>query len=113
MPPGGMIGGAPGVGLGQPTTARPSAKRINPIGGIIGETQPQNRAGVRGATGEHMGGYGMPYGQNGARNPGRDERGDGSHWDPDNPWETAEGVSPVVMPSREQRIDPGPAIGLG
>jgi hypothetical protein len=34
-------------------------------------------------------------------------------WDPDNPWETDEGVAPVVLPARETgRIDPGPTIGL-
>jgi hypothetical protein len=37
----------------------------------------------------------------------------GPHWDPDNPWHTAGGVSPVVRPSEYHgRIDPGPAIGL-
>jgi len=33
-------------------------------------------------------------------------------WDPDNPWDTDEGVAPVVLPIAEQRVDPGPAIGL-
>jgi hypothetical protein len=50
----------------------------------------------------------------GARGAGRtrDEEHNGQHWDPDNPWETDEGVAPVMLPSRETgRIDPGPAIG--
>jgi hypothetical protein len=43
----------------------------------------------------------------------RDERESGREWDPDNPWETEEGVAPVVMPDRpDNRIDPGPAIGF-
>jgi hypothetical protein len=42
----------------------------------------------------------------------RDESTAVKHWDPNNPWETAEGVPPVVLPPSEQRIDPGPAIGL-
>jgi hypothetical protein len=46
---------------------------------------------------------------------GRRERdkGDPRLWDPNNPWETAEGVDPVVRPPDEEGpTDPGPAIGL-
>lgn len=32
-------------------------------------------------------------------------------WDPDNPWETEDGVDPVLLPAREHQIDPGPSIG--
>lgn len=32
-------------------------------------------------------------------------------WDPDNPWETENGVDPVLLPAPEHRIDPGPSIG--
>jgi hypothetical protein len=43
-----------------------------------------------------------------------DEDGAVLHWDPDNPWETEEGVAPVVLPPAEAgRLDPGPAIGQG
>jgi hypothetical protein len=47
---------------------------------------------------------------------GRGKRGSSdeheNHWDPDNPWEVAEGVTPVVeAPGETGPIDPGPAIG--
>jgi hypothetical protein len=43
----------------------------------------------------------------------KDKEETGKRWDPDNPWETADGVSPVVRPSEDyRRVDPGPAIGL-
>lgn len=104
MPPGGVIGGTPGVGIGQP--GRAGARRVNPVGGVIGEHEGVRGAGARGE-------LGGPYGQAGGRRSGGRHDANGEHWDPDNPWETAEGVDPVVLPSREQRIDPGPAIGLG
>ncbi|HEX8347681.1 MAG TPA: hypothetical protein VF657_23555 [Actinoplanes sp.] len=112
--PGGVIGGIPSVGVGQPGVTARTTQRINPIGGLI-----------------NPGGSGTPVGPTGP-GPGKPARasvsvgpgivggrnsehrvGDGSsHWDPDNPWETAEGVPPVVVPSLQQRVDPGPAIGL-
>ena len=61
------------------------------------------------ATGHPGGGL---YGQGAGRGRGRRDEADAMHWDPDNPWETAAGVDPVVLPAQEQRIDPGPAIGL-
>ncbi|MBL7254834.1 hypothetical protein [Paractinoplanes lichenicola] len=110
LPPGGVIGGVPGVGLGQPAGSRPQAQRVNPVGGVIGEG-PHGRTALRGApSGEHMAG-GMPYGQSAGRRPGKADSAE-SHWDPDNPWQTDQGVDPVVLPTREQRVDPGPAIGL-
>ncbi|MFG1989302.1 hypothetical protein ACGFJ7_04875 [Actinoplanes sp. NPDC048988] len=113
MPPGGMIGAVPGGGLGQPGTARPGVSRVNPVGGVIGGGGPSAKAGMHGITGlEHAGGSAMPYGQGGQRRSGRTDSTDGTRWDPDNPWQTPEGVDPVVEPSRERRIDPGPAIGL-
>jgi hypothetical protein len=107
LPPGGMIGGSPGIGIGQPVAARPEPRRVNPIGGVIGERTPPSRG-----LGEPVGSYGTSYGQTGGRRVGRREGGEESHWDPDNPWETAEGVPPIVLPAHERRIDPGPAIGL-
>jgi hypothetical protein len=165
MPPGGIIGGTPGAGLGQPGATRPGARRINPVGGVIGEGQPGARgSSVRGvggygaeamlggggrgvspgreasgltrrgipasergsgfggggtSTGEHAGAAGgrgpsntRPWGQAASRRGGRRDQSDSDRWDPDNPWETEEGVTPVVLPPREQRVDPGPAIGL-
>ncbi|MBB4696775.1 hypothetical protein [Paractinoplanes abujensis] len=128
MPPGGVIGGAPGIGVAQPGGARPGAQRVNPIGGVIGGGTPGSgvigggtpggrvagaggRANGAGITGQHVGTTG-PYGQTGARNTSRRDQDDQMHWDPDNPWQTATGVDPVVLPPRDQRIDPGPAIGL-
>jgi hypothetical protein len=112
MPAGGIIGQAPGVGLGQPGAGRAGASRINPVGGVIGEGQGAlgSRRGV-GSPGMMASEKAGLYGQ-GARRSGRRNEADATHWDPDNPWETAEGVDPVVRPPQEQRVDPGPAIGL-
>jgi hypothetical protein len=114
MPPGGVIGGVPGGGLGQPGATRPGARRINPVGGVIGEGRQGPAASGRSA-GRGTGAHGTlseePFAQAGNRR-GRHDQNGGNYWDPDNPWETDEGVDPVVLPPREQRIDPGPAIGL-
>jgi hypothetical protein len=46
----------------------------------------------------------------GGRRPD-EEHADGMTFDPDNPWATAKGVSPVIEPSRKQhRHDPGPGV---
>lgn len=117
MAPGGIIGGSPGGrGFGQLGAGATGSRRVNPVGGVIGEGERGlgARRGV-GAGGmsadEHP--VGM-YGQGAAgRRSGRRDEHDDMHWDPDNPWETAEGVDPVVLPIEVQRVDPGPAIGLG
>jgi hypothetical protein len=109
MPPGGVIGGAPGTGLSQPVGTRPPSA-VNPIGGVINPAssatgRPANaRSGAPGSTMA-----GMPLSRSSNANS---EAATRSQWDPDNPWETLEGVTPVVTPSAEQRVDPGPAIGL-
>lgn len=133
MPPGGLIGGIPGMALGQPTGGT-SPRRVNPVGGVIGGggagTAPTGAAGSRPGGGRaHFGGvHGMPpiggapgmggsaHGMSGAtgrplkRQPGEDES---RRWDPDHPWDTDQGVSPVVRPPDEEGpIDPGPAIGF-
>ncbi|WP_433298101.1 hypothetical protein ACQP2F_42550 [Actinoplanes sp. CA-030573] len=126
MAPGGVIGGAPTVGIGQPGggragtgqpgTGRVGARRINPVGGVIGEGEGPlgaRRSVGAGPSGGTPAEHATIYGQGAGRRSGHREESAGSHWDPDNPWETAEGVEPVVLPPREQRIDPGPAIGLG
>jgi hypothetical protein len=41
-----------------------------------------------------------------------DEAGKTHKWDPDNPWEINEGVPPILSPTKPQRVNPGPAIGL-
>ncbi|GGN16734.1 hypothetical protein GCM10010109_29000 [Actinoplanes campanulatus] len=90
--PPGMIGGGPPPGRGSQLggSAR-GTQRINPAGGMIGQT---------------------PTPPTGRRQSPRDtENIQNHHWDPDNPWETTEGIDPVLLPSPEQRIDPGPSIG--
>ncbi|WP_030441260.1 hypothetical protein [Actinoplanes subtropicus] len=108
MAPGGVIGGSPGArGIGQLGAGAAGTRRVNPVGGVIGEGE--------GAVGSRRGaGAGGMYGQGAAgRRSGRRDEGEDMHWDPDNPWETAEGVDPVVLPIEAQPVDPGPAIGLG
>lgn len=138
MPPGGMIGGSPGAGLGQPAPGPNAARRINPVGGVIGGGGAGGSAGTTplGGAGQRPGmGGGMPAGSAGRPGAGvgrtpmtsgqnfgmapssrggvqKQDEENSQHWDPDNPWETDEGVAPVMMPSRQtNRIDPGPAIG--
>ena len=108
MPPGGMIGGSPGAGLGQPARSA-GAQRINPIGGVIGEGV---RAGRPTGAARLNATRGQPFGQVGARRSGAHDDSEPSHWDPDNPWHVEEGVVSVVLPAEEPRFDPGPAIGL-
>nr|WP_230688862.1 hypothetical protein [Micromonospora sp. WMMC415] len=131
MPPGGLIGGLPGAGLGQPASGGTQPRRVNPIGGVIGGggagTAPAGGAGsrpggARGFPGAHVpppitGSSGIPtamgqgatHGQAARRNEPSVER----TWDPDHPWETDRGVDPVVLPPKDEGpIDPGPAIGF-
>jgi hypothetical protein len=126
MPPGGVIGDRPGAGLARPGAGRPMS-RVNPPGGVIGGQAPGGLG--KATTGRPVGGASTaarPVGGSGAtggRGVGaaagrsaqrRHEEESVQHWDPDNPWETAEGVAPVVLPSVEPgRHEPGPAIGHG
>lgn len=125
MPPGGTIGGMPRTALGQPGAGASPARRINPVGGMIGGaggnvaptggSAGRRPAGTPGSSVPMGGNAGQrsvaaPGGRAGAHSDG-DETG--QQWDPDNPWETDEGVAPVVQAPREVgRIDPGPAIGF-
>ena len=84
---------------------------MNPVGGLIGGNQAHAPVSTAG-TGSGRGVVGTPLGQPGGRAARRANEQEMNHWDPDNPWATTEGVDPVLMPPREQRIDPGPAIGL-
>ncbi|MEU4639004.1 hypothetical protein [Micromonospora sp. NPDC023814] len=123
MPPGGLIGGTPGMGLGQPNAGNNQPRRVNPIGGVIGGggagTAPTGGAGSRPGGGRGIGAThgmspigGAPFGSTSGR-PGRRETEETRRWDPDHPWETDEGVPPVVRPPNEEGpIDPGPAIGF-
>jgi hypothetical protein len=101
-PSGGVIGGAPGASAARPGTARPVSK-VSPPGGLIGQ-QSGDAKPERGAS------YGQPI------RPGRrhDEGEANQRWDPDNPWETEEGVAPVMLPAQEPGPHyPGPALGQG
>lgn len=111
MPPGGLIGGAPGAGLAQPAPVQ-QPRRVNPVGGVIGAPRPAAGAGAAGAGAA----AGHPFAPHMAR-PGqagrRREDESTKHWDPDTPWETDQGVDPVVQPAKDTGpVDPGPAIGL-
>lgn len=110
MPSGGVVGGAPGIGVRRTITG-PSPQRVNPVGGVI---DAEVAGDGTSATGR---GAGVPVqtvaGVTG-RNTGRHDNAFGeARWDPNDHWVTAEGVAPVVLPPREQGVDPGPAIGLG
>jgi hypothetical protein len=118
MPPGGIIGAMPGGGLGQPGAGGRTAQRISPVGGVISPAAGLGRPGAGGTGAGGSGGSrpGTPMsamGGLGGRAAGRHGEGnESSRWDPDNPWQTDEGVAPIVLPSQEQRVDPGPAIGF-
>jgi hypothetical protein len=127
MPPGGIIGRTPTGGVvGEPATSRPGPQRVNPVGGMIGEPNmgPGAIGGNRGAVasargsgstasnGSRNGSLAQSYGQAARSQNRRRGESDDMAWDPDNPWVTREGVDPVVLPPAEQRIEPGPAIGL-
>ncbi|MDG4817315.1 hypothetical protein O7628_17620 [Micromonospora sp. WMMD956] len=127
LPPSGLIGGTPGAHTGQ-SGGSSASRRVNPIGGVIGGggagTTPTGAAGSRpgGGRGAQIAGMHslttpnsgtQPFGttprQEGTR---RSPEGDRA-WDPDHPWETINGVRPVVRPTDDDGpIDPGPAIGL-
>ncbi|MEU7751071.1 hypothetical protein [Micromonospora sp. NPDC049171] len=133
-PPSGVIGGMPTGGITPlgPNTAQP--RKVNPIGGVIGGggagTGPTGGAGSRPGSGRTFtSSHGGPAPIGGAPSlggnpgiglpPGRPRQqqqldADSSRpWDPDNPWETDQGVNPIVRPGNEQGpIDPGPAIGF-
>jgi hypothetical protein len=94
---GGIIGGTPPVGGSPSNQARQSGnatrstQRVNPLGGVIGQSTPASPGRRSAIHAEH--------------------ESRSSSWDPDNPWETASGMDPVLLPQPEQRINPGPTIG--
>lgn len=124
---GGLIGGVPGSALGHPVNSSGAPRRVNPVGGVIGGggagTAPTGSAGSRpgvgrslngGANGFPIGGAPSLPGAGGRPRLGAEGEERSRYWDPDNPWETDQGVPPVVRPpDRDNPIDPGPAIGFG
>ncbi|SCE87511.1 hypothetical protein GA0070558_11176 [Micromonospora haikouensis] len=130
LPSGGIIGTPPSMGSGHHGNMNAS-RRINPIGGVIGGgagTAPSGAAGSRPGIGRGIqfgaGHFTPPFGNTpgtgGAPFPGNttgrlqaEGEGESRHWDPDHPWETDSGVTPVMRPHDENDpIDPGPAIGF-
>ncbi len=119
MPSGGVIGANPGSGMvGQIPAGTPSSRaggpvRTNPVGGVIGQQGALSPARGGSPAVRNAGNQSTPFGS--PANRGRSQREDATgsaRWDPDNPWVTAEGVDPVVLPPEDQGpIDPGPAIG--
>lgn len=136
VPPSGLIGGAPGLGLGPPNSGPTAPRRVNPVGGVIGGgsagTTPTGGAGSRPSAPRALGSVSGMSPIGGAPGTGAswhagtppirpsrwirdDSDGDGesNRWDPDHPWRTEQGVAPVVLPPDEDGpIDPGPALGL-
>ncbi|MEU7608619.1 hypothetical protein [Micromonospora sp. NPDC049204] len=135
IPPNGLIGGAPNLGFSQPVDGSAPTRRVNPIGGVIGGggagTTPTGGAGSRPGGGRSLaGGQQLPPiggapGFNGTTTsspgpgysfgrPSRNGQDEGRRgWDADHPWETDQGVDPIVRPPEEHGPhDPGPAIGF-
>jgi hypothetical protein len=128
MPPGGVIGAEPGVGLARPGGLR-SVSKVNPPGGLIGQqAKVAGGASTRpgGSSAAHVAGgravssrsgsleRGGAYARSGRAAQRNEAEESLRHWDPDNPWDTEEGVAPVLLPPAEpRRHDPGPAIGQG
>ncbi|MFI7598859.1 hypothetical protein [Actinoplanes sp. NPDC049681] len=117
----GVIGGVPGAGGSPGAGGLPGGggmqlragaqSRINPVGGVIGQQHGPAAGGPGGGSGRgNSANAGMAAAPGGRRRPGGSPDG-GQRWDPDNPWETAEGVDPVIVPDHSgDRIDPGPGI---
>ncbi|WP_155374333.1 hypothetical protein [Catellatospora vulcania] len=111
MPAGGVIGGAPGGGMGARAGA--AGARANPVGGMIGG--PGGGAGGRGAAGTVSGRGANGLGAPGVGAPGAGKRRDSDDpdFDPDTMWAVDQGVAPVLdAPDAPGPVDPGPAIGL-
>jgi hypothetical protein len=106
VPPGGVIGGVPSSGGAHRGTAGNDPRRASPFGGVIGTGASSSALHTRG----RRAGSGSPMFE-----PSIPRSGDATRrrrWDPDNPWETEQGVAPVVLPPIEKHFDPGPAIGF-
>jgi hypothetical protein len=100
LPPGGMIGGAPAGIIAHPATGSQPMRRVNPVGGVIGNHRAGLDGGMMPVTGS------KPIDRRGGESSSQ-------RWDPDHPWDTDVGVDPVVLPSIDRPVtDPGPAIGL-
>lgn len=125
LPAGGVIGGAPHAGPRQPGSTDGHPRR--PVGGVIGGggagTAPTGGAGSRPGGGRGLPGGptiptlgvapGAPVGRSGDSTRRGNSENVPRAWNPDHPWETDQGVDPVIQPPKgEGPIDPGPAIGF-
>ncbi|WBB72842.1 hypothetical protein O7602_24565 [Micromonospora sp. WMMD1128] len=124
--PNGFIGTPSSPGINPPAPGTP--RRVNPVGGVIGGggagTAPSGAAGSRPGTGRFAqpngGQSAFPVGGSptatprvGQRKQHRDDPEVEATWDLDHPWQTSQGVTPVLLPPEEEGpIDPGPAIGF-
>jgi hypothetical protein len=107
LPPGGVVGpdgvsqsGLGGTGRGG-AASRAAVRRVNPVGGVIGE---ESGAGATSARGAGMAGAGP-----GRRGSTANEEHE-TRWDPDNPWSVATGVEPVIEPGQPEEFDIGPGV---
>ncbi|MFE9869392.1 hypothetical protein ACFYON_01975 [Micromonospora sp. NPDC005686] len=124
--PNGFVGVPPSQGISQPAPSSP--RRVNPVGGVIGGggagTAPSGAAGSRPGTGRStqpgvghgpfpIGGSPSASADPNSRSRRDPDSGSKPVWDADHPWETSQGVDPVMLPPDEGGpIDPGPAIGF-
>ncbi|MEH1125956.1 hypothetical protein [Micromonospora sp. CPCC 206061] len=96
LPAGEIIGAVRSV-TNSPAPRRPPS-RVNPIGGVIGETPTPPPPGM------------LAVSRPTDPTAGEKHRRRGIN---DEPWDVAEGVPPVLQPSKRRDLtDPGPAIGL-
>jgi hypothetical protein len=120
------VGGVRGGVAGTPEIGGVAGRgAVAEVGGVSG--RGAGRAGVRGAkpkvppwlpederrgsAGGRGGGATGPAGMASGRRAARRDAAVGEQFDPDNPWETAEGVDPVIGPPEEiGRHDPGPNV---
>lgn len=107
---GGVQRGLPGVVIGKGSPGQGSIRPVKPVppSWLPPGPGPAARAGSV-AGGRSAGSPVMPLGA--GRGPAGDDRGAVISFDPDNPWAAAEGVAPVIEPSRKKyRHDPGPGV---
>lgn len=102
LPSGAVIGnGALGRGSAGPVKPAPPS--------WLPQTSGQGARGGAGAGRASASGAATPMAA--GRRPARDNQATEISFDPNNPWATAEGVAPVIEPSRKKyRHDPGPGV---
>jgi hypothetical protein len=117
LAPGGVIGNPPGGGGPLARGGRGPAgavRRVNPVGGVLGQGSPSERPMGGASGGRSMAGgssaTGQPFLANQRRGKG-DREHESRTWDPDDPWAVDHGVAPVLEPGQEPTsYDPGPGV---